>query len=276
MKAYATPGEIKVVATFHAYLYISKDRPTLLEKFYVVEEVRALLSRSTACRYSVLMLGLNVPVNPCISDSSEVEHLRYVGEIASLSANETFPKFNIPALKIHNDKSQPPCRNVFLNIPLAIKPLVEERLQGLVAANIIEPVTDEMDKSFCSSMLVVPKGKDDFRLVIDLRGPNQYIHRSPFAMPTLEQILARLEGATWFSTIDLSNAFFHIELDKDSRHLTNFFTEFGMYRYVRLPFGLCNAPDLFQETLQCKVLGGCDGCVNYLDDVLIFGLTKED
>ena len=276
LKAYAIAGEIQVVATFHAYLYISDDRPILLEKFYVVEEVRALLSRSTACRYSVLMLGLRVPVHAFAGRSTSDDLYRHAGEIASISETEIFPKFNIPAVKIYYDKTKPPCRNVFLNIPLAVKPLVEQRLQGLVAANIIEPVIDGMNTSFCSSMLVVPKGKDDFRLVIDLRGPNQYIFRTPFAMPTLEKILAKLEGATWFSTIDLSNAFFHVELDEESRHLTNFFTEFGMFRYVRLPFGLCNAPDLFQETLQRKVLGDCEGCVNYLDDVLIFGLTKEE
>ncbi|XP_062537680.1 uncharacterized protein LOC134206005 [Armigeres subalbatus] len=133
-----------------------------------------------------------------------------------------------------------------------------------------------MDTTFCSSMLVVPKGKDDIRLVVDLRGPNRYIFRTPFAMPTLEKILAELNGAKWFSTIHLSNAFFHMELDEESRHLTNFYTEFGMFRCVRLPFGLCNAPDLFQEALQRKVLEGCKGCKNYLDDVLVFGNTKEE
>lgn len=143
-----------------------------------------------------------------------------------------------------------------MSIPQALKPLVEERLCQLELADIIERVTEEMDTSFCSSMLVVPKGKDDIRLVIDLRGPNRYVYRTPFAMPTLEGILAELNGASWFSTIDLSNAFFHIELDQESRLLTNFCTEFGMFRCVRLPFGLCNAPDLFQETLQRKILSG--------------------
>lgn len=88
--------------------------------------------------------------------------------------------------------------------------------------------------------------------------------------------MAELKGAKWFSTIDLSNAFFHMELDEEARHLTNFYTEFGMYRCVRLPFGLCNAPDLFQEAMQRKVLAGCKGCKNYLDDVLVFGATKDE
>lgn len=49
-----------------------------------------------------------------------------------------------------------------------------------------------------------------------------------------------------------------------------------MFRCVRLPFGLCNAPDLFQEILQRKILGGCKGVKNYLDDILIHGKTKEE
>lgn len=273
LKAYATTGHIEVLATFDAYLCVSDDRPMLLEKFYVVKEIRALLGRPTASRYSILMLGLKVPIHQ--GEMAYGSSLQ-AGEIASISTSQIFPKFNIPPVKIYYDRSKPPCRNVFSNIPVAVKPIVEKRLENLVTANIIEPVKDGMDTSFCSSMLIVPKGKDDIRLVIDLRGPNRYIHRTPFAMPTLEKILSELNGAEWFSTIDLSNAFFHMELDEESRHLTNFFTEFGMFRCVRLPFGLCNAPDLFQEALQRKVLAGCKGCRNYLDDVLIFGKTKAE
>ncbi|XP_062558328.1 uncharacterized protein K02A2.6-like [Armigeres subalbatus] len=272
LKAYATIGEIEVLATFEANLFISNDRPVYLEKFYVVRELRSLLGRPTATRYSVLMLGVKVPVssdqNPTISFLT--------GEIALVNAKNVFPKFNIPPVKISYNKSVPPCRNVYLSIPQSVRPLVEERLQQLVSADIIERVTDDMDTSFCSSMIVVPKGKHDIRLVIDLRGPNQYIYRTPFSMPTLESIVADLNGAHWFSTIDLSNAYFHVELDTESRHLTNFFTEFGMFRCVRLPFGLCNAPDIFQEILQRKILGGCKGVKNYQDDVLVFGGTKDE
>ncbi|XP_055621533.1 uncharacterized protein K02A2.6-like [Toxorhynchites rutilus septentrionalis] len=273
LKAYATEGEIPVTFTFEAFLHISDDRPSLLEKFYVVKECRSLLGRSTATRYSVLLLGLQVPVNSVKSSTHSWYDPR---EIASVTMDEVFPKFNIPPIQLSYDQTRPPCRNVFMNIPIAVKPMVEKRLHQLLAANIIERVTHEMEDTFCSSMLAIPKGKDDIRLVIDLRGPNSYIQRSPFAMPCLEKILAELDGAQWFSTIDMSNAFFHIELHENSRHLTNFCTEFGMYRCVRLPFGLCNAPDIFQEVLQRKILAGCKGVKNYLDDILIFGKTQEE
>ncbi|XP_062538077.1 uncharacterized protein K02A2.6-like [Armigeres subalbatus] len=270
LKAYALEGEITVLATFEAFLFISDDRPINLETFYVVKNAhRSLLGRSTALRYSVLKLGFSVSV-PKQVDTTEKGLI-----LAPVVIGNPFPKFNVPPVKINYDKSRPPCRNIFTNIPQAIKPMVEKRLQDLIAADIIEPVTQDMDVSFCSSMLAVPKGKHDIRLVIDLRGPNKYIQRTPFAMPTLESILPELNGATWFSTIDMSNAFFHIELDTESRHLTNFYTEFGLFRCVRLPFGLCNAPDIFQEVLQRVILGGCSGVKNYLDDVLVFGSTKE-
>lgn len=272
LRGYASDGVIQVSATFEAQLFVSNDRPVLLEKFYVVRELQALLGRITASRYSILMLGTKVPINTYSLGGTSWQNC----EVGALSTDEKFPKFNVPPVRIEYNKSEPPCRNVFMNIPPAVKPLVEERLRKLETSDIIERVTDEMDSSFCSSMLVVPKGKDDIRLVIDLRGPNRYVYRTPFAMPTLEGILAELHGAKWFSTIDLSNAFFHIELDHESRHLTNFCTEFGMFRFVRLPFGLCNAPDIFQETLQRKILGGCKGVKNYQDDVLVFGSTKEE
>lgn len=95
-------------------------------------------------------------------------------------------------------------------------------------------------------------------------------------MPTFESILMELHGSTFFSTIDLTSAYFHVELDEDSRHLTNFFAGDALYRYCRLPFGLCNAPDIFQEILQSIILKGCKGTVNYLDDILVHGETKEE
>lgn len=273
LKPYASGEEIRVLGTFEAPLYITNDRPVLLEKFYIVNERYSLLGRSTSIRYCVLLLGLKVPTRDLsFSNESESRDVR----IAAFSTSNAFPKFNMPPVTIHYDKSAPPCRNIFTNVPIALKPLVHQRLMELVKSEIIEPVDENMNVSFCSSMLVVPKGRDNIRLVIDLRGPNRYILRTPFAMPTLESILAELNGARWFSTIDLSNAFFHIELAEESRHLTNFFTEFGTFRCVRLPFGLCNAPDIFQEALERKVLAGCHGVRNYLDDVLVFGRTEEE
>lgn len=275
LKAYASKEHIKVEATFSAELFISEDRPVTIEKFYVVDEIHALLGFNTAIRYCVLDIGLNVPVRrrdqwlPRRYDTS-------IATVEPLEPCKEFPKFNVPPVTLNYDSDKPPSRNVYTNIPSAFKELTKLKLNELLSSGIIEKVTPNMDRSFCSSLLVVPKGKDDIRLVIDLRGPNRSIQRTPFKMPTFESILLELHGAQWFSTIDLKNAFFHIELNEDSRHLTNFFAGDGIYRYKRLPFGLCNAPDIFQEILQTVVLADCEGVVNYLDDIMVYGKTKLD
>lgn len=269
LKAYAMTEEIQVVASFVAELVISDNRPKLLEKFYAVKNARALLGRSTALRYSVLQLGLDVPIR---SES----YALFPGEIRSLSVKKEFPKFNVAPVIINYDESMPPSRKIYTNIPPAFRLETERRLDDLLESGIIERVTDGMDKSYCSSLLVVPKGKNDIRLVVDLRGPNKAIIRSPFRMPTLECIMTDLPNCKWLSTIDLTSAFFHVELDVKSRHLTNFFAGNGMYRFKRLPFGLTNSPDIFQEILQTIVLAGCKGVRNYLDDVLVFGITKQE
>lgn len=256
LRAYASQGEISVSATFSAILYVSKDRPVLLEKFYVVKESRSLMSFSTAARYSLLDVGLRVP----IGGYGNVWKCEFalMNEVMGTSIEE-FPKFNVPPVLLHYNKDMPPARNVYTHIPPGFKNLAQQKLGELLLSGIIEPVTENMDRSFCSSLLVVPKGKDDIRLVVDLRGPNKCIYRTPFKMPTFEEIIMQLHGAKWFSTIDLKNAFFHIELDERCRHLTNFFSGDGLYRCRRLPFGLCNAPDIFQETMQSVILSGCEG-----------------
>lgn len=274
LKAYASHDEIAVIATFVANLFISDDRPQFMEKFYAVENGRPLLGRSTAIRYSVLKVGLNVQI--VTADNPDANFGNFPGEMCSIARSDEFPKFNVPPVELSYDKNLPPSRNVFTSIPPAFKEETERRIKELLRTGIIEEVKEGMDKSYCSSLLVVPKGKNDIRLVVDLRGPNKNIIRTPFRMPTLEEILADLDGAAWFSTIDLTSAFFHVVLHDNSRHLTNFFAGNATYRFKRLPFGLCNAPDIFQEILQTIVLVDCKGVCNYLDDILVHGKTKEE
>lgn len=136
-------------------------------------------------------------------------------------------------------------------------------------ADIIEELTPDMNFKYCSALLAVPKGVDDFRLVVDLRDPNRCIIREPHKMPTMDSILTQLKG------IDMTLAFFHVKLDRRSRHITNFYSGDSFFRYKRLPFGLCNAPDIFQKTMEA-ILKGCPGTLIYLDDILVFGKSKGE
>lgn len=271
LMAYAAHAPLSVVASFQADLWISHDRLNATEKFYVIKNAkRSLLSRDTAIRYNVLQLGLNVA--PPHDLPARAGHDM---SLCALSTAEKFPKFRLPPVKLNIDSNIKGRRVTYTNIEHGWRETARARIKDMIKADIIEPVSKDMKFEHCSAMLAVPKGKDDFRLVVDLRGPNKCIVREPHKMPTMDTILAQLAGSTRFSNIDLSNAFFHIELDKDSRHITNFYSGDAFYRYKRLPFGLCNAPDVFQMSMEL-ILKDCKGVFIYLDDILVHGKTKEE
>lgn len=67
---------------------------------------------------------------------------------------------------------------------------------------------------------------------------------------------------------------FKLLLAPDSRGITIFITKTGLYRYTRLMFGINCAPEIFQKTLE-QILSGCNNCMNFIDDIIVFGRTKE-
>lgn len=69
-------------------------------------------------------------------------------------------------------------------------------------------------------------------------------------------------------------SFFQVEISESSRPITTFIARKGLYRYKRLMFGIKSAPEAFQKIME-QVLAGCTGCLNYLDDVIVYGETKE-
>ena len=96
-------------------------------------------------------------------------------------------------------------------------------------------------------------------------------------MPTLEEMLSKLNNAKVFSTLDAKDGFYQISLDEESSMLTTFRTPFGRYRYLRMPFRISSASEEFEAKLHER-LGGIDGVKILRDDILMvgYGNTVED
>jgi hypothetical protein len=77
-------------------------------------------------------------------------------------------------------------------------------------------------------------------------------------MPTIEEILPELAKAKVFSVADAKNGFWQVKLDEVSGYLTTFWTPFGRYRWIRMPFGIATAPKEYQRR-QHEVLEGLPG-----------------
>ena len=93
-------------------------------------------------------------------------------------------------------------------------------------------------------------------------------------MCRIDDILAKLGKAKFFTTLDLRSGYQHIVLEKDAIKKTAFVTPFGKYEYLKVLFGLAQAPSYFQNLMN-KVLIGLNFTLAYLDDIIIFSETVE-
>ena len=94
-------------------------------------------------------------------------------------------------------------------------------------------------------------------------------------MSKVEDIFSKLNGAKYFSTLDLRGGYHHIPLDKSLIPKTAFNSPFGKYEYVKVPFRLAQAPAYFQE-LMTGILKAFNFTIAYLDDIIIFSKTAEE
>lgn len=92
-------------------------------------------------------------------------------------------------------------------------------------------------------MLVVVK-PNKLRLCLDPRDLNKAIRREHYQMPTVEEVATQRSQAKKFTVEDAKDGFLQKRLDTESSYKTTFNTPFGRYRWNRMPFGICSAPEV--------------------------------
>ena len=150
--------------------------------------------------------------------------------------------------------------------PVAMKHYnwVKEEINKLLEAGVIR----NSHSSWSAPIIVVPKGDGGKCLVIDYRALNKVTRKFVWPMPKVENIFSQLNGANYFSTLDLRAGYHNIRLTTDLILKTAFTSPFGKYEYVKVPFGLAQAPAYFQE-LMTGVLKDILFAMAYLDDIII-------
>lgn len=165
------------------------------------------------------------------------------------------------------DEKVQPVQHAPRRVPVALRDEVKRKLADLEAKGIVKKVTEPTE--WISSMVIVAKpGK--LRICLDPRDLNRALQRPKYLMPTLEEILPCLSKAKVFTTLDAKDGFYQIGLDEESSLKTTFWTPFGRYRYLRMPFGVSVAPEEFECKLHEK-LDDLPGVIVIRDDVLVTG-----
>lgn len=162
--------------------------------------------------------------------------------------------------------------------PEAYKKDVHEQIKEMLDNGIIK----HSKSPYSAPIWVVPKkmdasGKRKVRVVIDYRKLNDKTKTERFPIPKIEEILDHLGNSVYFTTLDLKSGFHQILMHPEDREKTAFSTDLGHYEFVRMPFGLKNAPMTFQKAMNL-VLDGLVGykCLVYLDDIIVLGASLEE
>ena len=178
-------------------------------------------------------------------------------------------------------------------IPLKYQNFIDDETKRLEEAGLISRSLS----NWSAPCMVVPKKQDpnnprevQLRMVIDYRQLNKRIitSRAPdrngkigkvilnYPIPTIESLLARLEGCKYFSILDLRSGYHHIGLSEQSKPLTAFTMHSGKFQWNVLPFGIGIGVQTFSFVIN-KAIGHCsDFAANYLDDIIVFSRTTED
>ena len=156
--------------------------------------------------------------------------------------------------------------------PIAIRPLVDKKLDKLLEQEVIVPVMEPMD--WVSSLAYSWKADGDLRTCLNPTHLNKAIRQDHYRRPMLEEFTHELAGSTKFTKVDGSSSYYCIILDYESSLLTTFNTHRGRFHFVHLPFGLICAQDIFQRMIDQmidQILDHCEGVIGIADDIIIHG-----
>ncbi|MGL5707185.1 MAG: reverse transcriptase domain-containing protein, partial [Aeromonas sp.] len=129
---------------------------------------------------------------------------------------------------------------------------------------------------WCSRLVPVQKPDSTLRLCVDYRQLNSHTIKDNYPLPRIDDIIDSLSKASIFSVLDATSGFYQIALNEKDIEKTAFCYKNGLYEFVRMPFGLCNAPGTFQRAMDTIFKKDIHKhVIPYLDDIIIFSKDLE-
>lgn len=161
--------------------------------------------------------------------------------------------------------------------PRILTPIQEQQAADQVtewlAKKIIEPVPKA---AYCNNLVLVAKKDGRIRVCIDCTPVNRVTKEFDWPLPRLQDLRYRTQGKTWFSRLDLTDAFFRISVPAKFRCYVTFRVKGQAYQFKQMPFGLQTAPSTFQRYMDWGLAEHYNYAYWYIDDILIMAETLKE
>lgn len=189
------------------------------------------------------------------------EHL-FDGTLGTWQTDPVDLELKEPNVKPHHSKPYP--------VPHSQEQKLKAELERLCQYGIMRKINRS---EWACPMFTISKPDGSLRSLADLRELNKVIKRKPYPLPKITDMLQKLEGFMFATSLDLNMGYYHILLTPNASRLCTVVVPWGKYEYLRLPMGLCNSPDIFQEKMS-ELMQGLDFARAYLDDLLIISTEQ--
>ncbi|KAH9119167.1 hypothetical protein LEN26_011773 [Aphanomyces euteiches] len=163
--------------------------------------------------------------------------------------------------------NNPPIRSVPYRTSKAEGDIMEAELNQYLDLGLIRP----SKSPWSSPVLMIRKPDGSIRFCIDYRKLNSVTVKDSYPMPRIDDLLDVLGRAKLFSTMDIASGYWNVPMAKDSIEKTAFTCKYGLYEWLVMPFGLCNAVPCFERLMEHILIDyKWRTCLVYLDDCIVY------